>query len=38
MRKLIYSFGVSLDGFINDRDDHIDWTDPDEERWRHGSR
>ncbi|WP_446222416.1 dihydrofolate reductase family protein [Nocardia sp. IBHARD005] len=31
MRKLIYGFGVSLDGYINDRDGSIDWTDPDEE-------
>lgn len=31
MRKLIYGFSVSLDGYINDRDGTIDWTDPDEE-------
>ncbi|WP_139000198.1 dihydrofolate reductase family protein [Rhodococcus zopfii] len=31
MRKLIYGYGVSLDGYINDRDGNIDWTDPDEE-------
>ncbi|UGT67651.1 dihydrofolate reductase family protein [Nocardia gipuzkoensis] len=31
MRKLIYGFGVSLDGYINDRDGSIDWTNPDEE-------
>ncbi|NNH73627.1 dihydrofolate reductase [Nocardia uniformis] len=31
MRKLIYSIGVSLDGYINDRDGSIDWTDPDDE-------
>ncbi|MFE3960602.1 dihydrofolate reductase family protein [Nocardia sp. NPDC059091] len=31
MRKLIYGFGVSLDGYVNDRDGSIDWTDPDEE-------
>ncbi|NUS95221.1 MAG: dihydrofolate reductase [Nocardia sp.] len=31
MRKLIYGFGVSLDGYINDRDGSIDWSDPDEE-------
>lgn len=31
MRKLIYTYGVSLDGYINDRDGSIDWTDPDEE-------
>ncbi|MFX1787053.1 dihydrofolate reductase family protein [Prescottella equi] len=31
MRKLIYTFGVSLDGFVNDRDGSIDWAEPDEE-------
>jgi dihydrofolate reductase len=31
MRRLIYSMGVSLDGFIADRDGHIDWSAPDEE-------
>lgn len=31
MRKLIYGFGVSVDGYINDRDGSINWTDPDEE-------
>ncbi|MFI5497746.1 dihydrofolate reductase family protein [Nocardia asteroides] len=31
MRRLIYGFGVSLDGYINDRDGNIDWTDPDDE-------
>jgi dihydrofolate reductase len=31
MRKLIYSMGVSLDGFIAGRGDAIDWTAPDEE-------
>ncbi|MFI6365157.1 dihydrofolate reductase family protein [Nocardia sp. NPDC050630] len=31
MRKLLYSFGVSLDGYVNDRDGSIDWTNPDEE-------
>ncbi|MEU4416099.1 dihydrofolate reductase family protein [Nocardia salmonicida] len=31
MRKLIYGFGVSLDGYVNDREGRIDWTDPDEE-------
>ncbi|MFE6924524.1 dihydrofolate reductase family protein [Nocardia sp. NPDC057663] len=31
MRKLIYGYGVSLDGYVNDRDGNIDWTDPDEE-------
>jgi dihydrofolate reductase len=31
MRKLIYSMGVSLDGFIADRDGGIDWSAPDEE-------
>ncbi|MBF6341670.1 dihydrofolate reductase [Nocardia abscessus] len=31
MRKLIYGFSVSLDGYINDRDGGIDWTNPDDE-------
>jgi dihydrofolate reductase len=31
MRKLIYSMGVSLDGFIAGRDGEIDWGAPDEE-------
>lgn len=31
MRKLIYDFGVSLDGYINDRRGEIDWTTPDDE-------
>ncbi|MGW1738335.1 dihydrofolate reductase family protein [Nocardia sp. NPDC001965] len=31
MRKLIYGFGVSLDGYVNDRHGSIDWSDPDEE-------
>jgi dihydrofolate reductase len=31
VRKLIYSMGVSLDGFIADPDGHIDWSAPDEE-------
>ncbi|WP_227981209.1 dihydrofolate reductase family protein [Nocardia spumae] len=31
MRKLIYGIGVSLDGYINDRDGGIDWSDPDDE-------
>ncbi|GAB2693611.1 dihydrofolate reductase family protein [Nocardia thraciensis] len=31
MRRLIYPFGVSLDGYVNDRDGTIDWTDPDDE-------
>lgn len=31
MRTLIYDFGVSLDGYINDRDGNIDWTDPDDD-------
>lgn len=39
MRRLIYSFGVSVDGYINDRDGRIDWTDPDEElHWFHNDR
>jgi dihydrofolate reductase len=31
MRKLIYSMGVSLDGFIAGRNGEIDWSVPDEE-------
>src|SRR5437016_8079569 len=31
VRKLIYSFGVSLDGFIAGPDGEIDWPVPDEE-------
>jgi dihydrofolate reductase len=31
MRKLIYSMGMSLDGYVTDRAGEIDWTVPDEE-------
>ena len=31
MRKLIYSMGVSLDGFIAGPQGEIDWAAPDEE-------
>jgi dihydrofolate reductase len=31
MRRLIYGFSASLDGYINDRAGNIDWTDPDDE-------
>ncbi|MEV0062713.1 dihydrofolate reductase family protein [Nocardia sp. NPDC050718] len=31
MRKLIYGFGLSVDGYVNDRDGKIDWTEPDDE-------
>ena len=31
MRKLIYSMGVSLDGFISGPDGDIEWSAPDEE-------
>jgi dihydrofolate reductase len=31
MRKLIYSMGVSLDGFIAGPDGELDWSAPDEE-------
>ncbi len=31
MRKLIYSMGVSLDGFVAGPDGQIDWSAPDEE-------
>jgi hypothetical protein len=34
MRRLIYDFGVSVDGYVNDRDGSIDWTDPDAEHHR----
>ena len=34
MRKLIYSMGVSLDGFIAGREGEIDWTAPDDELMR----
>jgi dihydrofolate reductase len=34
MRKLIYSMGVSLDGFIAGPDGDFDWSAPDEERHR----
>jgi dihydrofolate reductase len=38
MRKLIYSMGVSLDGFIAGPDGEIDWSDPDEELHRFHNR
>ncbi|MBF6241473.1 dihydrofolate reductase [Nocardia otitidiscaviarum] len=31
MRKLVYTYGVSLDGYMNDRDGGIGWTTPDDE-------
>jgi len=31
MRKVIYSMGVSLDGFIAGPNGEIDWSTPDEE-------
>ncbi|MFE1591258.1 dihydrofolate reductase family protein [Nocardia sp. NPDC058705] len=31
MRKLIYGFGVSVDGYVNDREGSIDWGDPNDE-------
>jgi dihydrofolate reductase len=34
MRKLVYSMGVSLDGFITDRAGSIDWSGPSEELFR----
>jgi dihydrofolate reductase len=37
-RKLIYSMGVSLDGFIAGRDGAIDWSAPDEELHRFHNR
>ena len=38
MRKLIYSMGVSLDGFIAGRGGEIDWSAPDEELHRFHNR
>lgn len=38
MRKLIYSMGMSLDGFIAGRDEEIDWSAPDEELHRFHNR
>lgn len=35
MRKIIYAQLVSLDGYIEDRDGNIDWTEPGEELHRH---
>jgi dihydrofolate reductase len=34
MRQVIYSMGVSLDGFTADRDGQVDWAAPDEELMR----
>jgi hypothetical protein len=34
LRKVIYSMGVSLDGFVADRDGQLDWGVPDEELMR----
>ncbi|MFF0454330.1 dihydrofolate reductase family protein [Nocardia africana] len=31
MRKLSYGISMSLDGYINDRDGSIDWSNPDDE-------
>jgi len=31
MAKLIYSFIMSLDGYVADRDGRFDWGEPDEE-------
>jgi dihydrofolate reductase len=38
MRKVIYSMGVSLDGFIAGPGGEIDWSPPDEERHRFHNR
>ncbi|WP_217166837.1 dihydrofolate reductase family protein [Streptomyces sp. AC512_CC834] len=35
MRRVTYSMNVSLDGYIVARDGSFDWTDPDEEVFRH---
>ena len=37
-RKLIYSMGVSLDGFIAGPGGEIDWSEPDEELHRFHNR
>ncbi len=34
MRKVIYSMGVSLDGFVAGPNGEIDWSAPDDERHR----
>ncbi|MEA2226163.1 MAG: hypothetical protein QOE67_1445, partial [Solirubrobacteraceae bacterium] len=38
MRKLIYSMGMSLDGFIAGPGGELDWTAPDEELHRFHNR
>lgn len=39
MRRLIYSMGVSLDGFIAGPDGEIGWSAPDEElHWFHNQQ
>jgi dihydrofolate reductase len=39
MRKLIYSFGVSLDGYIAAPGDNLEWTTPSEElHWHHNEQ
>jgi dihydrofolate reductase len=35
MRKIIYAINVSLDGFIEDKDGNIDWSEPSEELHRY---
>ncbi|WP_328560643.1 dihydrofolate reductase family protein [Streptomyces coelicoflavus] len=35
MRRVTYSMNTSLDGFIADADGTIDWSDPDEDVFRH---
>jgi len=35
MRKVVYVFGISLDGYIEGPDGQFDWTEPDEELHRY---
>lgn len=35
MRKIIYAMGMSLDGYVEDADGGLDWSEPSEELHRH---